>query len=88
MVRKASHCLILNSMYIKVKVITGAKKEEVCRADDITFKIAVRERAERNMANKRIIEILADQYDISLNRVRLVSGHHSPSKIFNILENG
>jgi len=48
------------------------------------FKIFVREKAERNMANDRILEIIAREYRVKPNLVRIVSGHHSPSKLLSV----
>jgi uncharacterized protein YggU (UPF0235/DUF167 family) len=69
-------------MYLKIRVLVDAKQEKVeeIRADDI--KIWVKQKAENNQANKRILEILQERYpNVS---IRIVSGHHSPSKIVSI----
>ncbi len=71
-------------MYIKVRVIADAKKEKVERVSKDHFKISVREKAERNMANTRIRELLALNFGISTAKVRIISGHHSPSKILSV----
>lgn len=71
-------------MYIKVRVTAGARKEKVERLDETTLVISVREPAARNLANKRIREILCKEYTVGSNAVRLVSGHQSQSKIFDI----
>lgn len=71
-------------MYIKVRVIAGAKKEVIEKVSDDTFMIAVKEPAERNLANKRIIQIIEQQFSLNKGAVRIISGHHSPSKIFSI----
>lgn len=72
-------------MYIKVKATPGAKKESITKVSEDTFKVSVKEKAERNMANSRIREVLAEYLALPLGKIRLVSGHHSPSKIFDIL---
>lgn len=71
-------------MYIKVRVIAGSKKEEVTLEKPNYFKIFVREKAKQNMANKRILEIIAAQYRVKPAQVRIVSGHHSPSKLLSV----
>ena len=69
-------------MYIKVRVITEAKKESVTQISADHFKVSVKEPAEQNRANRRIIDIFREHYpDTS---IRIVSGHHSPSKILAI----
>ena len=70
--------------YARVQVTPSAKKESVIALDDKTYAIAVREPAERNLANTRVREVLAAHLDLPLGKVRLVSGHRSPRKIFDI----
>ena len=67
--------------YIHVKVTAGVKKESFLQKSDDHFEISVREEAERNMANTRVLEILAERLEISRNKVRIMNGHHSPSKL-------
>ena len=67
--------------YIKVKVKAGQRKEEIIEKKENTFEISVREKAERNMANERVIELIANHFDIPKNKVRIVNGHHHPSKM-------
>lgn len=69
-------------MYIHVKASAGAKSEEVLRVDESHFKIKVKQKAERNLANKRIIEILAKIFET--NDIRIINGHNSPSKLFSL----
>lgn len=71
-------------MYVKVIVKPSARKEKVEKTGEQSFSIAVREPAERNLANQRIREILADEYAITVNMVRLVTGHRSRGKIFEV----
>ena len=72
-------------MYIKITVIPNAKKEIVKREDD-TFTISVKEPAKQNLANKRVREIIASEYNIPIGGVRLISGHRSPHKIIDVRE--
>lgn len=73
-------------MYVKVRVTAGAKKESVLRIGENRFDIAVKEKAEQNQANRRVMEIIAREFTIRKGGVRIVSGHHSPSKIISIEE--
>lgn len=75
---------ILRTMYVKVKVQAGRKKEEVKKKNKDTYIVSVREKAERNMANNRVCEIVASLFNISTKNVRIISGHQSPSKILSI----
>lgn len=71
-------------MYIKVKVKTGARKEEVQKINDEHYTISVKEEAVRNMANIRICEIIASLFQVPNGAVRIINGHHSPSKLISI----
>jgi uncharacterized protein YggU (UPF0235/DUF167 family) len=75
-------------MYIHVAVTAGAKKESfssrhggVNKKSADHFIISVKEKAERNMANERVLELIAEHFKIPLNKVRIVNGHRHPSKL-------
>jgi uncharacterized protein YggU (UPF0235/DUF167 family) len=86
------HCKIITKkvleckelMYIKVKVTAGAKKEFFDQKGPDSFVVFVKEQALRNMANTRVKEILARYFETTIPKIRLISGHRSPSKIFSI----
>lgn len=65
--------------YIHLKVKAGAKKEIFEKIDDTHFEISVKEKAEKNMANTRVLEIVREYF--KTNNIRIVNGHHSPSKL-------
>ncbi len=67
---------------IAVKVQAGARRERVEHVSATTFEIAVREAAEHNAANERVIAILARHFHVRTKDVALVKGHKSPSKSF------
>ena len=71
-------------MYIKVKVQAGAKKEDIKKRSKESYLISVRQKAERNQANKRVIEIIASLFNVSAKSVRIINGHQSPSKLISI----
>lgn len=71
-------------MYIKVKVNPNAKKEKLEKKSDELFEISVKEKAKQNMANERTREIIAEHFGIIKGKVRIISGHRSPSKLFSI----
>lgn len=69
-------------MYIHIKVTPGARKEILVETKPAYFTISVREKAEGNAANKRVIELL--QEHSKTKNVRIINGHHSPSKLISI----
>ncbi|HNP79232.1 MAG TPA: DUF167 domain-containing protein [Candidatus Pacearchaeota archaeon] len=71
-------------MFIKVKSIPCSKKEEIIKKDEDSFEIKIKEKPERGEANKRIKEILANYFKISLSKVILIKGAKQKSKIFSI----
>lgn len=73
---------ILSDMYIKVKMKPASKKELVQRVSEDHYDVSVKEKAENNRANDRLLEIMRNEYPNSI--VRIISGHHSPSKILSI----
>lgn len=71
-------------MYIKLNVIAGSKKEIFKQKSKDHFDISVKEKAERNMANARVIELVAEYFKVTKNKVRIINGHHHPSKLLSI----
>ena len=71
-------------MYIHVKVIAGVKKESFVQLKDDHFAVSVKEPAVRNLANRRVLEILAGHFKLPVSKIRITSGHRSSSKIFRI----
>jgi uncharacterized protein YggU (UPF0235/DUF167 family) len=71
-------------MYIRVHVVAGAKRERVTKVNQTEFQIAVREPRERNMANHRVRELIADAFQISVAKVKLLTGHRSSTKMISI----
>jgi uncharacterized protein YggU (UPF0235/DUF167 family) len=73
-------------MYIHTKVTAGAGKESFKIKSKDHFEIYVKEKAEGNRANTRVLEILASHFKVTINKVRIVNGHHHPSKLLIIEE--
>ncbi|OGG53336.1 hypothetical protein A3C20_04755 [Candidatus Kaiserbacteria bacterium RIFCSPHIGHO2_02_FULL_55_25] len=71
-------------MHVKVRVKTGAKNESIREVSEGKFEIAVREKPEANMANERVVELVALYLKVPVKRVRIVKGHHHPSKILSV----
>jgi uncharacterized protein YggU (UPF0235/DUF167 family) len=71
-------------MYIKVKVFPDQKKESFVETGSLRYEALVKAPAERNLANEAVLELVARHFSVSVGKVRIVSGHHSPSKILSI----
>ena len=73
-------------MYITVHVYAGMKKEAIKKSSDTTYEIITKAPAERNCANKRVREIIAETYGITTQQVRIVSGHHNQRKMLEVIQ--
>lgn len=71
-------------MYVHVRVIPGTKKEKITKKSDTDFEMLIREPAERNMANDRIRELLAQEFNVPIGKIRMLTGHRSQSKMYTI----
>ena len=71
-------------MYIKVRVMPGAKKDLVKSVSSDTFEITVREEPERNLANVRVRELLAAHFSMPVAKIRIITGHQCGNKILSI----
>lgn len=72
-------------MRINVKAKPHAHEEKVEKIDDNNFVVSVKEPPDKGKANAAIESALADYFEISKSRVRVVSGHSSRQKIVEIL---
>ena len=70
---------------IKVKVTPGAKTEGVERLDEASYKVRVRPKAEDGKANARVLEVLAEYFDVAKSRVVLVRGASYREKLIRII---
>ena len=68
--------------YIHVKVTAGAKKESFVKKSPDHFEVSVREKAERNMANTRVLELMAEYFKVSKHLAfpitTMAMPHYSP----------
>ena len=71
-------------MLIHVKVTADANKESLEMVRETSFKISVKEPAQDNRANRRIIEILAVRFNVPTSKIKIITGHHMPGKILEI----
>ncbi len=70
-------------MLIKIKVFAGQRANKIIEKSKDSFEVYVKEERENGQANEKVLEILRKKFK-EYNRIRIVSGHHSPSKIINL----
>lgn len=71
-------------MYVHVQAVPKSRKERVTKVSESKLYIEVKEPRERNLANKRIREILAQEFQVSLAQVVMLTGHQSSSKMYSV----
>ena len=67
--------------YIHLKVTAGAGRETWEQKSPDHFEVSVKEKAQRNEANARVLELVANHFKVSVKKVRIVNGHRHPSKL-------
>ena len=68
--------------YLKVKVHAGEKKNALVQKSPDTFEIWVKAPAQEGRANEAVRALLAAHLGVAENKLSLVKGATSPSKIF------
>jgi uncharacterized protein YggU (UPF0235/DUF167 family) len=72
-------------MLIKIKVTAHAKHDSIEKTTK-GLNITVRTKAENNMANDRVREMLSMHFDVPLNKIKIISGHKSNNKTISVLD--
>lgn len=72
-------------MIIQITVKPGAKKKEVLRQQDGSFKVLVKERAIEGRANEAVREVVAEYFKISKSKVIFLRGMKSKFKRLEII---
>jgi uncharacterized protein YggU (UPF0235/DUF167 family) len=73
-------------MLIHVKVVADSKTDSVTCKNPRSYTVHVRVPAERNQANRVMISLLAYFLKIEPRRLRIITGHHMPGKILEVVE--
>lgn len=71
-------------MYIRVFVTPGAKRDVITKEGPDSYTVSVRVPAERNLANERMRELVAEEFKVPIGKVRIINGHHRPGKILSV----
>ena len=71
-------------MLVKVRVTPNAKEARVTKTGEDSFEVRVDEKAVDGRANKRLLEILAEHFNVSKSKIFLVKGAKSRDKIVEI----
>jgi hypothetical protein len=71
-------------MRTTIRVKTNAKKNAVEQATDGSLRVLVKAPPQEGRANEAVIETLAEHFEVSKNRVAIVGGFKSKTKIVEI----
>lgn len=69
-------------MYLKVTVFPDFKRELIERTGEDSFKMYIREAAERGQANKKVIKVLQEYFPSK--QIRIVTGTTSTKKLVEV----
>lgn len=71
---------------IRVKVAAGARREKFERKGENAFEIAVKEEAERGLANERVCLLVARHFGVPAKAVQIVTGHTGKNKTLKVIQ--
>lgn len=72
-------------MFIHVKIIPGSRKDEVVCKNNASYIVSVQEEAKENKANCAMLLLMADFLKVPVSTIRIITGHHAPSKMLEVL---
>jgi len=73
------------TMILKVKVYPKSKLEKIVKTQNEDLKVYLSEPPEKGKANKALIRILAEYFNVSKSRVVIKKGTKSRDKVIEIL---
>ncbi len=71
-------------MKISVTVKTNSRKESIKKEEDGSFLVKVNAPPIDGKANKKTVELLSKYFSIPKSKIKLVIGHKSKKKIFQV----
>jgi uncharacterized protein (TIGR00251 family) len=72
-------------MKIQVKVKPNSKTEEVIRDGEV-YTVRVKEPPKEGKANRAVVKLLAEHFNVPRSAVTIISGLNSRTKVIEILE--
>jgi len=73
-------------MKIFVKIHPNSKTEKIIKKDDGSFDVRVKSQPVDGKANKALINILSEYFDIPKSLITIKAGHSVKNKIIEILD--
>jgi uncharacterized protein YggU (UPF0235/DUF167 family) len=72
-------------MLIHVKVKAESNRDKVIKKNEASYIVYTREEARENRANYAVLMLMAEELRTPVSVLRIITGHHSPSKIIEVL---
>ncbi len=72
-------------MLIRVRVALNAKEARVTKTGETSFEVRVDEKPVGSRANRRLLEILSEHFNVPKSRITIVRGAKSRDKIVEII---
>jgi len=72
-------------LLIYIHVTPNAKGARIAKLDESNFDVSVDRRTEDGQANKRLLEILSEYFDVPKSKIRIVKGSKSRDKIVELI---
>ncbi|MBN1331267.1 DUF167 domain-containing protein [Candidatus Dojkabacteria bacterium] len=71
-------------MRIKVKVKTRKKESKLILLEDNSYIASLKSSPTKNMANKELIDLVAENFNVPKSLVKIKVGHYTPLKVLEI----
>ncbi len=71
-------------MLIKVKVFPDTKNNKITKKSKDSYKIKIKEKAERGKANEAVIDLFSQYFEISKKNLRIIKGWKQRNKIIEV----
>jgi len=72
------------TMKLNITIIPNSKSTEIIKIDENNYKVKVDAPAAKNKANKRLIEILSEHFNVPKSSVNILKGFKNRNKIVDI----
>jgi len=71
-------------MFINIKVLTNAAKNQITKQGKGQYLVKVTATPERGKANKRVMELISEYFDVAKMDILIVKGKYHSKKTLNI----
>ena len=71
-------------MLVRVKVIPDSKKDEINQIGENLFEIKTKFPAKQGLANKAVVKLVADYFNLPENQIKITKGRKQKSKILTV----